>query len=171
MIATDWDTNISSVLFAYRTAKQATTKIEPFYLVYGCTAQFPTKEGIEYSKENLLTRLYTLVNKLLEDRGKIQTRIRKQQQKQKEYHDRKIINPIEYEIGEKVLIYDAAKRTSYTRKLNPKWKEPYYIHDCLHTGVYKLRTLEGKVIQAPINGSLLRPYYERTNWVPQVTIY
>jgi len=171
VIATDWDTNISSVLFAYRTAKQATTKIEPFYLVYGRTAQFPTKEGIEYSEENLLTRLYTLVNKLPEDRRKTQTRIRKQQQKQKEYHNRKIINPIEYEIGDKVLIYDAAKHTSHTGKLNPKWKGPYYIHDRPYTGVYKLRTLEEKVIQAPINGSLLRPYYERTNWVPQVTIY
>ncbi|CAG8657692.1 10138_t:CDS:1, partial [Diversispora eburnea] len=32
---TDWNINISAVLFAYRTEKQATTKIEPFYLVYG----------------------------------------------------------------------------------------------------------------------------------------
>ncbi|CAG8658698.1 9698_t:CDS:1, partial [Diversispora eburnea] len=29
---TDWDINIPAVLFTYRTAKQATTKIEPFYL-------------------------------------------------------------------------------------------------------------------------------------------
>ncbi|CAG8649321.1 486_t:CDS:1, partial [Diversispora eburnea] len=31
-IVTDWDIYVPSVLFAYRTAKQATTKIEPFYL-------------------------------------------------------------------------------------------------------------------------------------------
>ncbi|RHZ82827.1 hypothetical protein Glove_103g294 [Diversispora epigaea] len=43
---TDWDKHIPSVLFAYRIAKQATTKIEPFYLVYGRAAQFPMKFGI-----------------------------------------------------------------------------------------------------------------------------
>src|SRR6185436_1687673 len=84
---TDWDINVPSVLFAYRTAKQAMTKIEPFYLVYGRTAQFPTKEGIKYTEENLLSRLYTLVATLPEERSKTQIRIRKQQQKQKEYHD------------------------------------------------------------------------------------
>jgi hypothetical protein len=84
---TDWDMNISAVLFAYRTAKQATTKIEPFYLVYGRTAHFPTKEGMEYSEKNLLSRLYTLANDLPKERGNAQIQIRKQQFKQKEYHD------------------------------------------------------------------------------------
>ncbi|CAG8742563.1 19509_t:CDS:1, partial [Gigaspora rosea] len=31
----DWNLLISSILFAYRTAKQNTTKMTPFYLVYG----------------------------------------------------------------------------------------------------------------------------------------
>jgi hypothetical protein len=167
---TDWDMNISAVLFAYRTAKQATTKIEPFYLVYGRTAHFPTKEGIEYSEENLLSRLYTLANDLPKERGNAQIQIRKQQLKQKEYHDRKITTAIKYEIGDKILVYDAAKHTSHTGKLNPKWKGPYYIHDCLHQGVYKLRTLDGKVLQTPLNGSLLKKYHERSTWVPQITI-
>ncbi|CAG8638107.1 4012_t:CDS:1, partial [Diversispora eburnea] len=30
VIVTDWDINVPSVLFAYRTAEQATTKIESF---------------------------------------------------------------------------------------------------------------------------------------------
>ena len=37
----EWDTLIPSVLFAYRTAKQATTKFTPFYLTYGREAEFP----------------------------------------------------------------------------------------------------------------------------------
>jgi ribosomal protein L21E len=168
--AEEWDKHIPSVLFAYRTAKQATTKIEPFYLVYGRTANFPTKEGIEYQEGNLLDRLYTLVNDLSEERGQAQIRIKRQQSKQKERHDRKITSVKTYEIGDKVLVYDAAKQSSHTGKLNPKWKGPYYIHDTPNKGVYKLRTLEGKVIQAPINGSLLKRYYERTTWVPQIII-
>ena len=31
----EWDTLIAPVLFAYRTSKNSTTKIEPFFLVYG----------------------------------------------------------------------------------------------------------------------------------------
>lgn len=167
---TDWDKHLGSVLFAYRTAKQSTTKIEPFYLVYGRSANFPTKEGVEFVEDNLLTRLYDLTTTLSEERGKTQARIHKQQLKQKEYHDRKIITPIVYEIGDKVLMYDAAKHTSHTGKLNPKWKGPFYIHDRLYPGVYKLRTLDGKVIRTPINGSLLKLYHERAQWVPQITI-
>jgi Integrase core domain len=165
-----WDKNIPSVLFAYRTARQATTKVEPFYLVYGRTAKFPLKRGLEIAETNLLTRLFTLVDELPIIRGQTQSRIQRQQIKQKEYHDRRIVKPIVYEIGNKVLLYDAAKQTSHTGKLDPKWKGPYYIHDLLYPGVYKLRTLDGNVLRAPINGSLLKMYYERTSWVPQITI-
>jgi len=157
-------------LFAYRTAQQATTKIEPFYLVYGRTAKFPLKRGLEITENNLLTQLFTLTNELPVIRGQTQIRIQKQQSKQKEYHDRKIINPITYEIGDKVLIYEAAKQTSHTGKLDPKWKGPYYIHDLSYPGVYKLRTLDGKVLRTPINGSLLKKYYKRDSWVPQIVI-
>ena len=166
----EWDKNIPSVLFGYRTARQATTKIEPFYLVYGRTANYPFKKGLEIVETNLLTRLFTLVNELPTIRGQTQIRIKKQQLKQKEYHDRRIVTPITYEIGDKVLLYEAAKQTSHTGKLDPKWKGPYYIHDLIYSGVYKLRTLDGKVLRAPFNGSLLKRYYEKTNWIPQITI-
>jgi hypothetical protein len=166
----EWDKHIPSALFAYRTAKQATTKIEPFYLVYGRAAQFPTTEGIEYREENLLSRLFELTTVLPTERGKTQLEIQKQQVKQKERHDRKILVTPLYEIGDKVLVYEAAKQTSHTGKLDPKWKGPYYIHDRPNPGVYKLRTLEGKVVRTPINGSLIKLYQERTNWVPQITI-
>ena len=166
----EWDKNLSSVLFACRTAKQATTKIEPFYLVYGRAAQFPLKEGVEITENNILTRLFTLTNELPKTRGQTQLRVAKQQQKQKEYHDRKITKYIEYEIGDKVLVYDAAKQTSHTGKLDPKWKGPFYIHDRPYQGVYKLRTIDGKVLKAPINGSLIKMYHDRSAWVPQVVI-
>jgi Integrase zinc binding domain/Integrase core domain len=165
-----WDENVSAVLFAYRTARQSTTKIEPFYLVYGRAAKFPLKRGLEIAETNLLTRLFTLVDELPVIRGQTQSRIKRQQLKQKEYHDRRIVKPIVYEIGNKVLLYEAAKQTSHTGKLDPKWKGPYYIHDLVYPGVYKLRTLDGKVLRTPINGSLLKLYNERSSWVPQIVI-
>ncbi|RHZ60338.1 hypothetical protein Glove_355g43 [Diversispora epigaea] len=134
------------------------------------TANFPTKEGLELAENNLLTRLFTLTDELPVIRGQTQKQIEKQQSKQKEYHDRQIKNIKRYQIGDKVLMYDAAKHTSHTGKLEPKWKGPFYIHNKLNPGVYKLRTLEGKVLLAPINGSLLKMYYERSTWEPQIVI-
>src|SRR3954462_5871968 len=37
----DWDLYIAPTLFAYRTTKHSTTKIEPFFLVYGRSARLP----------------------------------------------------------------------------------------------------------------------------------
>jgi transposase InsO family protein len=37
----DWDLYVASTLFAYRTSKHSTTKMEPFYLVYGRSARLP----------------------------------------------------------------------------------------------------------------------------------
>src|SRR5204862_7162233 len=36
-----WDKHIQPVLFAYRTTPQSTTKMTPFYLVYGREAKLP----------------------------------------------------------------------------------------------------------------------------------
>ena len=56
----EWDKYISPVLFAYRTSKQSTTKITPFYLTYGREAKLPIDdlseniEQIEQRIQNLL---------------------------------------------------------------------------------------------------------------------
>ena len=125
---------------------------------------------MEIAETNLLTRLFTFADELSLVQGQTQLHIKRQQLKQKEYHDRRIIKSIEYEIGNKVLLYEAAKHTSHTGKLDPKWKGPYYIHDLVYPGVYKLKTLDGKVLRTLINGSLLKLYNKRTSWVPQIII-
>ena len=76
----------------------------------------------------------------------------------------------QFEIGDKVLYYDAAKDKQWSGKLNPKWKGPYYIHQILLNGSYKLRELDGKVLRTPANGNLLKPYHDRLNWEPQIVI-
>ena len=68
------------------------------------------------------------------------------------------------------MYYDAAKDKQWSGKLNPKWKGPYYIHQILLNGSYKLRELDGKVLRTPANGNLLKPYHDRLNWEPQIVI-
>jgi hypothetical protein len=166
----DWDQHIAPVLFAYRTSKQASTRLTPFYLLYGRKPQMPTTEMNEILHSTLLDRLFTLIEELPQQQEEARKNILKSQKKQKERHDRKVKPIRKFKIGDKVLMYDAARDKHFTGKLRPKWKGPLYIHDVLPHDVFKLRTMEGKVLAAPINLFLLKPYYDRTNWEPIIRI-
>ena len=67
---------------------------------------------------------------------------------------------IKFQIEDKVLYFKAAQDQSHSGKLNQKWKGPYYIHDVLPHGAYKIRNLEGGIVKTPINGNLLKLYFE-----------
>lgn len=163
----DWDLFIAPTLFAYRTSKHSTTKIEPFYLVYGRSAKLPVDSEVDNeNNETLNDRLLQLIDSVPQIREKARLQIAQAQVAQKARHDRKIRKEIKFEIGDKVLCYIAAKATSHSGKLNPKWKGPYYIHEVLPNDAYKLRTLEGHVLKAPINSYLLKIYYEQ-NFIEQ----
>ena len=157
----EWDTVINSVLFAYRTAKNSTTKYTPFYLTYGREARLPITI---FENETLESNLEDLeIN-----RQKAKDNVTKAQENQKRRHDSKIKKPIEYQIGDKVLLYEAAKEKTWTGKLEDKWKGPFYIHDKLLNGAYKLRSTDGRILKTPINASLLKIYNDRQNWNPVI---
>jgi hypothetical protein len=165
----EWDLYVAPVLFAYRTSKQSTIKVPPFYLTYGRDATLPMDDPSQ-KFENLSERITNLIDKLPHDRERIKNRIDQQQNKQKAYHDRHIKNSIRLNIGDKVLLYKAEKEKQWTGKLEEKWKGPYYIHDVLPNRSYKLRALTGQVLKTPYNEKLLKIYNDRESWVPQVTV-
>ena len=51
---TEWDLFIPSVLFAYRTTKQATTNTTPFYLTYGREAKLPIEDSMDILEGTIL---------------------------------------------------------------------------------------------------------------------
>jgi hypothetical protein len=159
----EWDKYIRSVLFAYRTIKHNTTKRTPFFMVYGREAILPTdnidenKEITE--KESLLKRVYEIIN-LNENRNEVLEIIKKSQEKQKERHDEKIIED-KFEIGDKVLLKDTAKEKQWSGKLSQKWKGPYYVHQIIGKGAYKLRDMDGRVLKATRNIKHLKRYFDQ----------
>ena len=165
----DWDEFIEPTLFAYRTSKQASTKFTPFYLVYEKSPQMPYDEVDEILQGNLLDRLYQLTEELPGNQERAHGNILKAQKKQKARHDLKV-KERKYKIRDKVLMYNAARDKHFMGKLKPKWKGPYYIHNTLRNGAYKLRTMDGKILTAPINILLLKTYYDREGWKPMITI-
>jgi hypothetical protein len=157
----EWDLYIAPVLFAYRTSRHSTTKIAPFYLLYGRSAKLPTDDPLnEQPHGNVNTRIKELIDDLPVIRSKAKLQIVNSQQKQKNQHDKKIKMRPQLQIGDKVLYYNAANETRRSGKLDPKWKGPYYVHEILINGSYKLREMEGRVLRAPVNVQLLKAYHE-----------
>jgi len=156
----EWDKFVAPVLFAYRTSTHATTKQTPFYLTYGREVTLPI-DNLSETIETIEERIKNILEKLPDERNKAKNRIGEQQQQQKQWHDQHIVKEITFSIGDKVLYYDAAKETQHSGKFDPKWKGPYYIHNVGPNGSYKIRNMEGKILKAHINGTLLKSYKDR----------
>ena len=151
-----WDIHIPAALFAYRTNKHNTTKMTPFKLMYGREATLPVDDlkisqiDIDNTKD-LMNRIYDTTNILEDIRKEALNNIELSQIKQKERFDAKLKKPKLFKIGDKVLLKDSAKEKQWSGKLDPKWKGPYYIHEVIGQGAYKLRTLKGQILKAPSN--------------------
>lgn len=164
----DWDLYISSVLFAYRTKRHNTTQHELFYLMYGQNATLPIEFVVETAlqvsqtddnwQEDLLKRVHTLTGKIIVDGLETQDTIHKAQQKQIQRHNEEL-REINFNIGDLVLLYQSQFRGK--QKLLDRWKGPYYIHEVLGNGVYKLRIMDGSVLKVPVNAERLKHYQPR----------
>src|SRR6185437_14449424 len=160
-VSNNWDELISSVLFAYRNNNQKSTQMKPFLLVYGRDVRtiFDDKdEGLN------IDRIEEIIDKIPNYRYEAKMNIKDSQQKQKQYHDKNITKQDRYQIGDKVLYYNAAKEKQWSGKLEEKWKGPYYINETLPNDAYKLKEMNGRILKVPVNGELLKRYYSRENF-------
>ncbi len=164
----NWDEYISLTLFAYRTKINKSTQFTPFYLTYDRKAKLPFDDN--ETEITLNDRVKELSEDLTQAKKKTIENIEKSQSNQKKYHDRKIKRKSNLNIGDKVLLYDAAKAKQWSGKLEEKWKGPYYIHEKLLNGSYKLKDYKGNIFKIPVNGEILKRYHSRQNYVPYITI-
>src|SRR5881398_1295404 len=107
----EWDKHIESVLFAYRTTKHNIMKKTPFFMVYGREAILPIEDfenGENFEKDAIIERSYDLIN-LVDERIKALENIERSQVQQKNRHDIKIKEETKFNIGDKILLKDAAK--------------------------------------------------------------
>ncbi|KAG9286877.1 hypothetical protein G9A89_012427 [Geosiphon pyriformis] len=111
--------------------KQDTTQATLFELVYSRTAILPVKREIntypaepiteENFQETLLRRTYDLMETLENKQRKAANNIQKSQEKQKKKHDSQLLNkPVEFKIGDKVLLYCTKVEKQWSGKFDPK---------------------------------------------------
>ena len=113
LINNDWDLYIAPTLFAYRTTKHSTTKIEPFFLVYRRSARLPVdlSEVTEQLAET--NHITDLIDNVPFKWQIAQKNVTVSQNKQKERHDRKMKRTTSYQIGDKVLYFKIALDQSH----------------------------------------------------------
>ncbi len=79
----DWDKFVKPMLMAYNTSQQNSTKMIPYFLMYGWTVRLPI-EGEVLSRDTLLDRVITLVHKLSIFRESAKIAIKRAQEKMRQ---------------------------------------------------------------------------------------
>ena len=174
----EWDKNIPSALFAYRTTKHSTTKFTPFYLNYGRKPILPNEVDEENQSEineidlenTIVQRMFELEETLSQDLQKARNFIKISQQKSQGRHNLKIKKKIEFKEGDKVLLYDSKQDKQWSGKLDTKWKGPFLIEKRLSKGSYILNNQFGKQIREPIHSDRLKMYKDKTLWEPLIKL-
>ncbi|GET63907.1 GapPol polyprotein [Rhizophagus irregularis DAOM 181602=DAOM 197198] len=155
----NWDQRIAPILFAYRSKIQKSSKMTPFYLTYERRVILPNDE--EVKGITMIKRIEHIIEELPIKRNEAKKNIEKAQGQQKKYHDKIGKRKQNFQIGDKVLYFDMAKYKTHTGKLEEKWKGPYYIHEVIINGSYKIKELNGRILRRPVNGELLKEYFDR----------
>jgi hypothetical protein len=137
---TDWDLYLPYVLFAYRTAKHASTGIEPFYLMYGRNALFPADVAFEPVPDPPKQDSYVeiLKKRIQIARDVAKNSIEHAQWKQRFYYDQRHTNQVEYLTGDLVWVFRPITEKKKTTKLLHRWKGPYTVMKKMSEVTYEL---------------------------------
>ena len=109
-------------------------------------------------ERSLVTHVEAQLTNLQKIRGCVQNQLKEEQRKQKDRYDDKLKRLTLFSIGDKILYYNMILDNQRSQKLAPKWKGPFFIHNIIGNGAYKIRDLTGKVFKAPVNGKFLKLY-------------
>ena len=120
----NWDTKIPSILSAYRTAKNETTKFSPFYIMYGRDPVLPMDTLLapkyRYQGEEYVP---TMLENLHGAYHQVRHNLERSHEKNKIYYDRKA-KPVNLKVGDLVYFRDPSQAMQ-SSKLTSQWR-PFY---------------------------------------------
>ena len=77
----------------------------------------------------------------------------------------------EFQIGDKVLLYNMKQHTTHGNKFQSQWKPKwYYIYDSLKNGTYWLRNQQDQLVKQPINEKQLKQYHNHQDYFEPIVI-
>ena len=133
----DWDAHIKSILFAYRTSKNDSTKFTPFELMFGRASVLPIEMEIRSkpSSTNSFSDIDGEAPSPFNEKVRVMMKaqamqnIDKAQERQKKSHDVKH-QPLRFKEGDTVLLRNLRNEVRKGGKLERAWSGPYTIRRC-----------------------------------------
>lgn len=124
---TNWCTLIPFFLFSYNTTPHSTTQFSPFELLFGKQPNLPTSitktPEFRYYYDDYLS---DLKYKLQYCQNVAKENLVKGKEKSKSLYDKKAAD-INYNVGDKVLLFDEAAKQNKSKKLYARYTGPYEI--------------------------------------------
>ena len=126
----EWDKRLPLLLLAYLSVEQDSTKESPFFLLYGRDPWLPSGADLDVplptyplDVEDYWAELFVTVKKA---RELALDSIRKSQEKQQKFYDRKSTSTI-FRVGDRVMVFMPSEVTGKNRKLARLYHGPYQV--------------------------------------------
>ena len=124
-----WDVQLPFVLFAYRSAVQASTGVTPFYLMFGREPRFPILNNFEPDPKTKYSVTQYLENREREYRNAtrlVKANIYEVQRRQEILHNRRA-NAGPLNVGQEVLMFSPVVGKNRCRKFQWHWHGPFTV--------------------------------------------
>lgn len=172
-----WADILSSVLFAYRTSKHASTGFSPFFLLYGRQPRLPVdlmmdtqpkdtsieEKCGEIPVKDVCINVAKMQDERCETSKIAMDNITNAQERQKRNYNKRC-NPANFKDGDEVLLAVVKNKNRCGGKFDERYAGPYKIVNAVSKGVYRLQR-GGKELKKSVNGSRLKPYHRKQNEV------
>ena len=165
----NWDLELPSALWAYRTSVKTGTGFTPFHLVYGKEALLPMEVKLPAVK--MLEKLLGHSNDAFKERLLHLQEVQLDRVRAVEHYEQmqdKALAKINERIKSKgikkddlVLRYNSKLDKTFQKKFQIKWEGPFRVMDCFENGTYQLVDLDGTPHASRVNGLCLKLYHAR----------
>ena len=178
----EWPTLLPYALWADRTTHSSVTGFMPAELMLGQKPIMPTEEDLitwatlpwedEMSREDLLSVRIRQLERRPEDVSAAAERLRYARERNKAHFDKTHrLRPKKVEEGDWVLVYDSSldHQHSSLRKFARRWFGPYVVWKTYDNGTYRLKELDGTMLQNPVAGKRVKIFKKRQDSCPSLT--
>lgn len=137
---TNWDTKVSNATLAINTAKQASTEVTLFEVVYGRQPEFPNERQFPWPSTRSESFQH-FQNRVSRFRREVREKLINKQKNMKKNYGQKRKRPPTFAVGDLVLVARIVRSPHLTQKLLPKFIGPFQIAKRCSSLTYLVKSL------------------------------